>query len=782
MTVRTVNFIAHARLKDIVGRGLINDDNVAIIELIKNGKDAGSKRVRIQFSEAIEGGASSALVVQDFGQGMDLDDIRFKWLNIAYSEKKNATRKGEPFAGNKGIGRFSCDRLGTLLHLYTRTNGGELYCLEIDWTKFEVDDRDKQIGSIKATVRELDDGAFTSETSLSKFAHGTVLVIRDLRAPWPRKRLEHLRKELERFVIDPNGSFKIALSSNDFPGDTDINGDVENKIFEKLDFRTTSITATIPAKGDEIRIALRHDGEEVFSLRERNPYGHLSNVRLTIFYLNTPAKAFFKRQTGYHSIDFGSIFLFLNGFRVLPYGGDSNDWLALDARKQQGTRRFLSTRDLVGYIEIEDRDDKFRPVSSREGLVHNAAYAELTSDEANIKSSFDDEILYGLFHKVFRKLERFVVEGLNWDRINDITTPVNEENLIKSGDFEYLTEGRQVVNTLIPTITIRTPASHVKDLKVNLPYIVQIAHDATASFDDLIQTLQDRFEGTSAANLSPADKRDLSRFIKRQAKELAAKDEDASQLGQENAQLLRAQVEAEHKLEVEQKRRLFAEFESTADQKRILQMHHQIALLSGKVFKAFDRAIRKYRENVESLSKEDLFDLIERSVFDIDKIRKVSKFASKASFDISTNKVTADLIQFVQEYIESFKELSLDWNLRIEFSNPKGTSLVRSFRPIELSMLIDNLIDNAGKAGARAIQIIASQRGKKIAVSFTDNGHGLPKSHKPEELFHSGVTTTSGSGIGLRHAQRIVEDLHGRISIMNNDGRGATIKIEFEEP
>jgi hypothetical protein len=31
-----VNFIANAGIKDIVGRGLIYNDNVAIIELIKN--------------------------------------------------------------------------------------------------------------------------------------------------------------------------------------------------------------------------------------------------------------------------------------------------------------------------------------------------------------------------------------------------------------------------------------------------------------------------------------------------------------------------------------------------------------------------------------------------------------------------------------------------------------------------------------------------------------------------------------------------------------------------
>ena len=61
------------------------------------------------------------------------------------------------------------------------------------------------------------------------------------------------------------------------------------------------------------------------------------------------------------SVEFGSIFLFLNGFRVLPYGKEGDDWLGLDRRKQQGARRFLSTRDVVGHVKIDDREENFQP-------------------------------------------------------------------------------------------------------------------------------------------------------------------------------------------------------------------------------------------------------------------------------------------------------------------------------------------------------------------------------------------------------------------------------------
>ena len=63
---------------------------------------------------------TSRLIIRDDGIGMNLEDIENKWLNIAYSEKKNNSRQhNRMMAGAKGVGRFSCDRLGHYLNLYT---------------------------------------------------------------------------------------------------------------------------------------------------------------------------------------------------------------------------------------------------------------------------------------------------------------------------------------------------------------------------------------------------------------------------------------------------------------------------------------------------------------------------------------------------------------------------------------------------------------------------------------------------------------------------------------
>ena len=135
---KSTHFKANAGLKDILGRGLIYDDNIAIIELVKNSQDADSPKVEIEFINAESLSEESKLLIRDNGTGMDMFDIENKWLNMAYSEKKGTLKSNkEAYAGNKGIGRFSCDRLGSQLILYTKKENSIPLKLYINWNDFE---------------------------------------------------------------------------------------------------------------------------------------------------------------------------------------------------------------------------------------------------------------------------------------------------------------------------------------------------------------------------------------------------------------------------------------------------------------------------------------------------------------------------------------------------------------------------------------------------------------------------------------------------------------------
>src|SRR5262249_1850229 len=143
--METVNFKISSGLKSIIGRDLITDDFIAVFELVKNSFDAHAKRVDITFENL--GTENAALVIRDNGKGMDRKALIEQWLFVAYSAKKEGVedyrdqiRSQRVFAGAKGIGRFSCDKLGERLILTTRKDEEKsAHVLQVEWEKFELD-------------------------------------------------------------------------------------------------------------------------------------------------------------------------------------------------------------------------------------------------------------------------------------------------------------------------------------------------------------------------------------------------------------------------------------------------------------------------------------------------------------------------------------------------------------------------------------------------------------------------------------------------------------------
>ncbi|MBZ8143064.1 hypothetical protein CLD22_24670, partial [Rubrivivax gelatinosus] len=415
---RTLHFSTHAELKNVIGQDLINDDNIAIIELVKNGIDAGARRVKLSFvEELVPGGPEKgpAILLEDDGSGMSADDVEHKWLNIAYSEKKDQQVKGRVLAGNKGVGRFACDRLGSKLDMYTQRRGEPLLHVEVDWTAFEGKKKvDDSIQKVDVSLTETTPDRMKEKVGQALRSKGTLLAITGLRQAWDRERLLSLKRTLQRFVNPiaafDRGSVEITIEA-DSERDEDVlseihdrvNGPVANQVFDKLKFKTTYIHACLDESGTLLTTELFHEGQRIYRLVEdRNDFLPLKGADVVLHYMNTYKKAYFKRETGLHLVDFGSVMLFVKGYRVPPYGDRGNDWLGVDSRKAQANARNLGGRELLGIISIHGTD--LRIVSNREGVVRDRAFGKLTSRE-------------GLFFSALTRLERFVVDGLKWDSV-----------------------------------------------------------------------------------------------------------------------------------------------------------------------------------------------------------------------------------------------------------------------------------------------------------------------------------------------------------------------------
>ena len=67
---KTLRFKTNTLLKNLVGKDLINDDNIAIVELVKNSYDADSSNVLVRFADFSSNGIStdsSQIIIADEG-------------------------------------------------------------------------------------------------------------------------------------------------------------------------------------------------------------------------------------------------------------------------------------------------------------------------------------------------------------------------------------------------------------------------------------------------------------------------------------------------------------------------------------------------------------------------------------------------------------------------------------------------------------------------------------------------------------------------------------------
>lgn len=425
----TLAFKVSAGLKNLIGRDLISDKYIAIFELVKNSYDANASNVKISYLISDQG--NGKIIISDNGSGMTYNDIIQKWLFVAYSEKKPQNRSKSAYreeikrevAGAKGVGRFSCDRLGASLQLITKTKDEDYaHVVNVNWNKFEVDDT-KEFIEIPVD--------YTQIAKLpSGFNWGTTLIVDNLREEWNREELLKLKRSLMK-LISPDADkgelpFDIEMdvpseketderlleeynnekgenSKKKINPDRDIvNGNIKNDIFEKLNIKTTNIEVVISEDGGTITSTLSDRGQYIFTVKEKNrKYALLKNIHISIFYLNQSAKINFTRQMGgVTPKSYGSVFIYKNGFRINPYGEPGQDIFGIDQRKAQGWKRFLGTREIMGRISIKGDNDDFVETTSRaHGFIQTPAV----------------DMLADLFvEKVLKVLEKYVVHLINW--------------------------------------------------------------------------------------------------------------------------------------------------------------------------------------------------------------------------------------------------------------------------------------------------------------------------------------------------------------------------------
>jgi len=738
-----LQFRISSGLKNIIGRELITDDFIAIFELVKNSFDAHATEVEIVF-ENIKTDTGKIYIV-DNGKGMDYDDLINKWLFVAYSAKKDGSEDNDYrskissktyYAGAKGIGRFSCDKLGKKLRLIStkNTSNPKTEELVVDWTKFEQNTKDE---FINVTV---DHNTLTSNPT--KHLHGTSLEIFDLRSDsiWNEDKLIRLKNSLAK-LINPfeefeKRPFKIILTAKEFEAydinqsDTSkkINGVVENRLLEILKIKTTKIISKISEDGKLIITELSNNGNWLYKITEQNiDFVQLKDILIELYFLDQRGKINFTKLMGIRAGDYGSVFLFKNGIRIYPFGEPGEDSFALDKRQSKRLGDYVGTRDLIGRIEVLGENEEFKETTSRgDGLIKNSSYEQL-------HSFFID--------KVISKIESF------------------RRNIVKYGididEFETTQHSEEKIIRLIADITSSDNIISI-EFNENLLEIITKTQEDNSSTQTIIKSIEKIAKESNNRDLY--DKISKVKITLNEAIIIA-------DLAEEEIK------NKDKELKEKQTQNLFLKSIKSQDLDEVVSFMHSIGIAATTIDNYLSSIYQKLNRGME-ISAEELKKAIQTVSFENRKIISITRFSTKANFKLFAEDVKLDLVEYIKEYITNILIPLRSEDIYITIEDNFKNQFTRTFKPIELSIMIDNFLSNSIRAKATSFNVSINKNSEEnLEISFKDDGIGIPDENI-NKIFDFGFTTTSGSGLGLYHVNDIIKKINGNLHVDNKQKKG----------
>lgn len=384
-----IRFSVDAGIINRLGKELVGRHETAVSELVKNAYDADATEVKLIFENAWQAGGK--LLIEDNGVGMTRDQLINGFMRLSSSEKIHnpiSDKFSRTRAGRKGIGRFATQRLGNKLTIITQTSSAEKAIkITINWDEFATD---KDLLSITNQI----------EVTQKTKEEGTDLIIEGLREGWS----DAMIKRVFRYTSELLQPFPLSKHrKNEEAKRTDLG--FKSFYFRKDAEEVVSIIdeeeAIYKHALAEIEGYILDDGQGCWALKSSK-----LNFPQQIFPIgrereNDESKFEFNRDVHFkcyyfiwepsllpsQSLTFireianerGGIRLYRNGFRVLPYGEQGNDWTRLDesVRKRQIITPHANN-SFFGFVEITDKEGRiYEETSSREGLIENDAFNEL---------------------------------------------------------------------------------------------------------------------------------------------------------------------------------------------------------------------------------------------------------------------------------------------------------------------------------------------------------------------------------------------------------------------
>lgn len=378
-------------------------EHPAVEKLLKKLKGV---KTREKFAEALTKFyvKNNYLEVVDTGEGMSLKNLQDVYLRVGTTSRRAQNQAGAQNLGDKGIGRLSAMRLGERLEVQTSTADETHWnVLQIDWGLFSHDSG--------LSVDQIEIEPEVGDKKEDQTSSGTSIRISDLTSDWDASRFtDILQGRLARMIdpFQPGLANKLIVARHN--GVRVMVPSVPQKLlaaahavcsatFEFVAGEPT-LTGTINYRYRERSAKIDERGAQVYTLaqsaiKRRGKRGHASHKII-------PVKKSAFEQLGKFKVEIywfnrlivqaieglsdnqiatrqeiknwsGGPMLYRHGFRILPYGDPSDDWLGLDeaAFGQSGFK--LNRQQVIGRVSLDTSHEFLGEQTNREGLVQSDA-------------------------------------------------------------------------------------------------------------------------------------------------------------------------------------------------------------------------------------------------------------------------------------------------------------------------------------------------------------------------------------------------------------------------
>ena len=455
------NFDISPTVVQQLGEDLVSDEVTALLELVKNSYDADADYVNIVIDtnstlydeEILKPCSNGYITIEDNGTGMNLKDIKFGWLVISVSRKREMKKRGITTVrkrtpmGDKGLGRLSTQRLGSSLEMITSIDEPHKYVVSFDWKDFLKKDLLTQVPvSFSQLIKPINTA-------------GTKLIITELNDPkaWQGEMRSAIQNKLSQLIspFDEARAFQIYLTIDGTPIElATVAARVRKTAASKYKFNYTSgksLNIEGQVKLNKLKVIKDLDlynkfiaadqGREFYSfLTDPNSKFHVPDIEYSgkdgwfisfkkeIPVVSIPELRHFEFLGKSTLADPGSfhgeiddfriendditdsifdtkseyrdyikrlngIRVFRNGFGIRPFGLEGNDWLKLGSSQTSGGSFYgLRPGNVIGFISLDGGE--------------NAVLREKTDREGFVETDYSRNF--------------FIIMGLVRDRINDI--------------------------------------------------------------------------------------------------------------------------------------------------------------------------------------------------------------------------------------------------------------------------------------------------------------------------------------------------------------------------